>query len=66
MARRNCVSSTNETTIIPEKLYCEDKALADYLKARINKTSEFTYSFEEDEYISDNLMVAEDIEIDYK
>ena len=28
-------------------IYCEDKALADYLKARINRTSEFTYSFEE-------------------
>ena len=47
-------------------IYCEDKALADYLRSRINQTSEFTYSFEEDENIDNGLMVAENIEIDYK
>ena len=30
-------------------VYCEDKQLAQYLKYRINKTNEVTYTIDEDE-----------------
>lgn len=46
-------------------IYCVDKALAQYLKNRINRCNGITYAIDEDEEIDDNLMVAEDSE-EYK
>lgn len=39
-------------------IYCTDKQLSEYLKARLNQKDEITYSIDEDE--KDNLMVAEE------
>ena len=45
-------------------IYCADKALAQYLRNRINRCNGITYSIDEEE-INYNLMVAEDSE-EYK
>lgn len=45
-------------------IYCVDKALAEYLRSRINRCNGITYSIDEEE-INYNLMVAEDSE-EYK
>lgn len=42
-------------------IYCEDKPLAEYLKSRINRCNEITYSIDEDEHYTD-LSVAEESE----
>ena len=39
-------------------IYCTDKQLSEYLKARLNQKDEITYSIDEDE--KNNLMVAEE------
>ena len=43
-------------------IYCVDKALADYMRSRINRGNGSTYSIDEDEEIDYNLIVAEDSE----
>ena len=42
-------------------IYCEDKALAEYLKRRLEHINEIVYPIDEDENYSD-LMVAEESE----
>lgn len=46
-------------------IYCVDKALAQYLRNRINRCNGIIYSIDEDEEFNHNLMVAEDSE-EYK
>ena len=42
-------------------IYCEDKCLSDYLRARINRTNEITYLIDDEENY--DLKVAEDSEV---
>ena len=46
-------------------IYCEDKQLAQFLKSKLRRDNEITYSIDEDKDINYELMVAEDNE-EYK